>query len=58
MMKSNAGTAKMQGTLNLTDSYWTTVFEKIPVDFPRFASQRVLKLSFIVPIQPVEPSGT
>jgi hypothetical protein len=38
MVKSYAGTAEMQGTLNFTDAYWAAVFEEKPVDFPRFAS--------------------
>jgi len=38
MMESDAGTAKMEGTLNLADPCCVAVFEQKPIDLPGFSS--------------------
>jgi hypothetical protein len=38
MVKRDAGAAKMQGTLDFSDSDWASRFQEEPVDFPGFAA--------------------
>jgi len=46
MMMCDTWTAETQRSLNLTNAHWTIALQKEPVDFPRFATERIIKLGF------------
>ena len=46
VMVSDAWAAEMQGALDFPYAYGVAVLQEEPVDFPSFASKRILKISF------------